>query len=262
MDEFDTWAPYYDFVHRGLPGELEYYLALATAQDGPVLELGCGTGRLCIPMAMAGVSVTALDISQNMLALCREKAFLMGDAITVPLDIRYGDMRQFDLGQSYPLILMAYRTFMHLLTSEDQVQCLHCVRRHLAPHGRFVCNFWAPRPSILAPLLAPSSPENFQLAGVYPVPGEDITLVHFHRAEYDEHRQWIREWHRIQEKDKDGTVIREERMELTRAWTTPREMEHLAARCGLAVETLHGGFRGEAFGPQSSESLWVFRTAN
>ena len=78
MADFDVWAAYYDLVHKGLPGEAEFYLGQAVKRGGPVLEVGCGTGRIAISMAMSGLDVTGIDNSAGMLALCREKMAAVG----------------------------------------------------------------------------------------------------------------------------------------------------------------------------------------
>lgn len=78
ITEFDRWAPYYDLIHNGLPGEAQYYLSEALRSGGEVLELGCGTGRVCILTVFSGLRVTGLDISPRMLVLCREKLAALG----------------------------------------------------------------------------------------------------------------------------------------------------------------------------------------
>ena len=78
MAEFDAWAEYYDIIHQGLSGEAEFYVGQAVRIGGRTLELGCGTGRIAIPMAMSGVAVTGLDRSDAMLAICREKLSAAG----------------------------------------------------------------------------------------------------------------------------------------------------------------------------------------
>ena len=72
MAEFDSWAAYYDYLHPGLPGEAEFYGGQALRRGGPVLEAGCGTGRLAILMAMSGLKVTGVDNSAAMLAVCAQ----------------------------------------------------------------------------------------------------------------------------------------------------------------------------------------------
>ena len=60
MHEFDAWAKYYDLIHQGLDGEAEFYIGQAARARSRTLELGCGTGRICIPMAMSGCDVVGV----------------------------------------------------------------------------------------------------------------------------------------------------------------------------------------------------------
>jgi hypothetical protein len=146
-----------------------------------------------------------------------------------------------------------------LLTSEDQVACLSCVRRHLRPGGLFVMNLWAARPSLVARFLGDASLRRLRMAGRYPVADGAITLVHHHAVRYDEFRQLIRERHRIREVDVRGRLLAEEQLTLTRAWTTPREMEHLVHRCGFSVEGIWCDFHGTPLQAESTEMVWVLR---
>ena len=258
MTEFDAWAIYYDFVHQGLPGEVEFYTGLAAKERLDTLELGCGTGRIALPMAMSGVAVTGLDLSRNMLHLCREKLRALGP-LSGNLYLLQADMRDFALGRRFPLIVMPYRTFMHLLTPAEQVRCLECVREHLSGEGRFVLNLWAARPTFIA-AASTHADGALDFAGEYDA-GDGIRLMHFHSVEYDEHAQRILERHHIEEHDPEGRVVDSTDLTLERAWLTPREMEHLANRCGFAPVDVLGSFDGAPFSASSTEMIWVLRRA-
>src|SRR6266404_7491436 len=97
-----------------------FYLARARETKGPVLELGCGTGRILVPIAQAGVDITGLDGSPAMLDLCRVS---LRDA-ALSNEVVPGDMRNFDLGRKFALITIPFRPFQHLLDPPDQVACL------------------------------------------------------------------------------------------------------------------------------------------
>ncbi len=255
--EYDCWAPYYDLVHPGLPGEAEFYVMEGVRCGGEVLELGVGTGRIAIPMAMTGASVTGLDISPEMLALCREKIEAVG-TLKGRILLAEGDMRSFDLPRRFTLIIAPYRSFMHLLDHGAQADCLHRVHEHLVPGGRFIMNQWAARPTAIVRAM-----QSMPQGGLMPVEqytvDEDTLVDHFHAAHYDEHRQLIREDHLLRERDRSGRVNHEARLTLTRAWATPREMEALARGCGFEVERVFGDFDGSPFGAESTEMIWFLR---
>lgn len=258
MSEYDAWAVYYDLIHHGLPGEAEFYAGLAIRAGGETLELGCGTGRIAIPMAMCGARVTGLDLSPAMLALCREKLHAMGP-VRGRLRLVEGDMREFSLRTRFRSIIMPYRTFMHLLTPEDQVACLQCVRRHIHPKGCFAFNVWKPDMAALAKYIGPLKNRRWRRIDEYRIPRGQGCVAHYHRLACEPVAQRMSEEHRLIEYNRRGSVVHEAVLPLTRAWCMPRELEHLCARCGWRVEAVLGDFDGRPFHPGSIEMIWVLR---
>jgi SAM-dependent methyltransferase len=116
------------------PGPCEaFYTGLARQTGGPVLELACGTGRLTIPLALAGHEVMGLDASSAMLRSARAKA----RAADVDITFVKADMRRFALHRRFPLIIMTCNSLAHLTLTEELRECLAGVNRHLAPGGLF-----------------------------------------------------------------------------------------------------------------------------
>ena len=139
-------AAAYDRVeNQGLPGDVTFYVELALASQGigaGVLELGAGTGRVAIPIAEAGLEVVGLDASDAMLERARERS----QAVNGIQWVR-GDMADFAMGRTFGLVIIPFRSFLHLLTAREQASCLRCVYEHLVPGGRLALNFF--NPSIL-----------------------------------------------------------------------------------------------------------------
>src|SRR3972149_872925 len=129
---YDHVVPYRD------RRDVSFWVDMARESGGPVLEVGCGTGRVLIPTARAGVEVVGLDYSQAMLITCGEKLSREPAPVRSRVEFVLGDMRRFDLGRTFSLITTPFRPFQHLLTVEDQLSCLSCVHRHLSEGGRFV----------------------------------------------------------------------------------------------------------------------------
>lgn len=256
MAVYDAWAPYYDIVQTGLPGEAEFYVGQAVRAQGDVLELGCGTGRICIPMAMSGVNVVGLDNADAMLAVCRQKLGLIGST-KGRLQLVKGDMRDFEFGREFAMIAIPYRAFMHLTTVDDQRECLEHVRCHLDEKAPLILNVWAARPSAVAPHLGAMGGV-LRLGGAYDLPDGEGKLVHYCASSYDEHRQLLHEEHLLQETNDDGEVLRMERIPMTRAWMTPREMLNLMHGAGFTPSAVFGDFACTPFGPGSTEFIGVF----
>lgn len=256
---FDPWAEYYDLLQKGVEGDVEFYVAQALRAQGRTLEIGCGTGRICIPMAMSGADVVGMDNSSVMLERCREKCEAVAP-MSGRLELVEGDMRDFSLGERFAFIAMPYRTFMHLLTPDEQRACLAAIHRHLEPDGVFVINTWAARPSTIAPWLDPQNGA-LRLVDRYEDPDTGWAIHHYCASTYDEFTQILREDHTIHELDATGTVVHSTTMEMVRAWTTPREMELLAALAGFEVDAVLGDFTGALFSASSTEMIWVLTHA-
>lgn len=256
MSAFDAWAEYYDLIHTGLPGEAEFYVGHAVRSGGPVLELGCGTGRLAIPMAMSGLEVVGLDHSPRMLDVCREKLAAVGP-VRGSLELVEADMAEFALGRKFAFVAMAYRTIMHLHLPAQQRAALCRVREHLSPGGAFILNTWVPSVS----MIAGPGPAGFVDAGETDLPGGG-TIRHTCRTHFDSYLQRLVEEHRLDELDAKGRVRGSTNLPLVRSWTTLREMDNLVRLCGFAVEAVFGDFDCNAIGPSSTEMIWVLRPAD
>ena len=139
QDLYEVFAEFYDFVvpYRERL-DVSFFVELARECKGPVLELGCGTGRILIPVAREGIDITGLDASNAMLERCRRKLADEPLEVQSHVTVRLGDMRRFEFGKEFALITAPFRSFQHLLKVEDQLACLSCVRHHLAEGGQ-VC---------------------------------------------------------------------------------------------------------------------------
>jgi SAM-dependent methyltransferase len=125
--------------------DVAFYVERCARAGGPVLELGCGTGRITLPLVRAGVTVTGLDLSAPMLERLAAKA----DAALTPaerarLDWRCADMARADLGRRFARVICPYSAFTYLVEPERRARALDGVRRHLAPGGRFVLDVFVP----------------------------------------------------------------------------------------------------------------------
>ncbi len=134
-DPYAAIADLYDLEMQDFADDLLFYENLARRCEGPILELGVGTGRVAIPLARAGFEVWGIDASEAMLTRARSHA---GEGLAGELHLSQADMRDFDLGREFDLIFAAIGTLQHLLSVDGQRRCLACVRRHLAPGGLFV----------------------------------------------------------------------------------------------------------------------------
>ncbi|HEY46831.1 MAG: hypothetical protein AMJ88_01520 [Anaerolineae bacterium SM23_ 63] len=138
-------AEYYDHVipYRNR-GDISFYVEAAEESGGPVLELGCGTGRVLIPVARSGIQIVGIDLSHHMLKVCRERLQEESEEVRSRAQIFEADMRDINLDQTFSLITTPFRSFQHLINVEDQISCLECVNRHLAEGGRLILDIFNP----------------------------------------------------------------------------------------------------------------------
>lgn len=148
---YEYTAEYYDYVvpYRER-ADVSFYVDMARECGGEVLEVGCGTGRVLLPTARAGATITGLDLAENMLAVCRTRLASEALEVQTRVTLAHKDMREFDLGQQFALVTVPFRAFQHLITVGDQLAALHTMRRHLADEGRLVLDLFNPSLPALA----------------------------------------------------------------------------------------------------------------
>ena len=250
QDSYGTvTARFYDAAYAVLPQlgpDADFYRGLARDSDGPVLELGCGTGRVLLPIASEGIPCTGLDASPEMLDALRARA-----SEPVPRLV-CARMQDFDLGgERFALILAAFRGFQHLYTVEDQLACLARVRAHLAPGGRFAFDVFNPR---LDRIWAEEVPETEDLRFRY----EGDEVVRYCHTRRDRPSQLIYLTMRY-ECWRDGEVVGNEIATFRMRWFTRYELEHLMARAGFSDVVVYGDFDRSPVGRETPAIIVVAR---
>ena len=231
---------------RSPSGDVAFYGELAREAGGPVLELGCGTGRVLLSIAREGFSCTGLDSSGEMLEEFRRK--------NPPANLRLvrGSMSDFDLGaERFALIFSAFRSFQHLLTVEDQLGCLRAVRRHLAPGGSFAFDVFAPKLERVALLEEPEFEEARWREG-------EIEIVRFTSVRRDAVAQVSEVTFRY-ERRRPGSPPESHAVRTRMRHYFRYEIEHLLARAGFTGIEVFGGFDRRPYDYVSGETVVVAR---
>jgi SAM-dependent methyltransferase len=133
----------YDLENDENESDVRFIQSVIERTGSPVLELGCGTGRLTLPLARSGVEITGLDVMPGMLERARQKAG------TLAVRWILADARSFHLEDRFRLIFEAGSVFQHMLTRTDQESFLACVREHLTDQGMFLFGSFFPCLDIL-----------------------------------------------------------------------------------------------------------------
>ncbi|MDX1520928.1 MAG: class I SAM-dependent methyltransferase, partial [Anaerolineae bacterium] len=145
----DLVAKYYDLLYGHLEDDLSMWLALTEAVNGPILEMGCGTGRVLLPLAQAGHTITGLDLSADALETARAKVEAAG--IKEQVRLVQADMRYCGLQSNYfEFAFIPLNTLMHCHTIEEQTGTLAAIHSSLQPGGRLVIDLFHPDPALLA----------------------------------------------------------------------------------------------------------------
>ncbi len=256
-DEYGVVAPYYDYVDEyATRSDVQFFVELARESGGPVLEVGCGTGRVLLPTAREGIEITGLDVSDGMLAELRRRLGDEAPEVQARVRVVQGDMRNFDLGPQFALVTIPFRPFQHLTTVEDEMACLTTIHHHLKPGGRLVLDLFNPS----LPLLVDDA--RFEESE----PGEEVQLP--------DGRRFYRTWRlvdrnlftQVQQVEMyyyvgypDGHQEREVHAFPMR-WLFRFEVEHLLARCGFEVEHLYAGYDKSEYGSKyPGELIFVAR---
>lgn len=247
-------ADYYDEspLVRQRTQDVEFYRDAVREFGDPVLELGCGTGRVAMALAQMGKRVTGLDLSERMLEHAARKRATLSKEERERVHLVQGDMTRFDLGEKFQLIIIPFRPFQHLLEVRDQMACLERVRQHLRPAGCLILDvFQTDAERIHDPIHMRESP----LVEYWSHDGKQVRISErvaaFHRAEQRNDVEMI---YTIEHPEG-----RKER--LVFAWPLRYffryEVEHLLARSGFRVAAEYGDFDKTPIRDDSPEMIFV-----
>ena len=159
----------YHAHHSAYTDDLPFWLNLAQQQKGPILELGCGTGRVLVPLVQAGHTIYGLDNDPDMLAVLRRQ---LDSALNARVHIIQADLTAFHLATRFPLIILPCNTFS-TLDATARHSALTCIRRHLTPGGLFAVSI--PNPYALAEL-QPSPQSEAETIFAHPQSGNPVQV--------------------------------------------------------------------------------------
>lgn len=232
---------HYDARHQSST-DLPFWLAQAKRYPGPLLELGCGTGRLAIPLAREGIPVTGIDFSDSMLSRARQ------NVQSEDLDTNFiqADIRDFALAAQFDLVILPINTLCHILNIEDVGRMLACIRQHTKPDARFIIDYFNPRLSALL-----RKPEEEFTFAEYPHPEGRGNITVTATATYDRSTQ-INTFHL--KYNVDGNIVADElRMRIY----FPQELDGLLHFNGFSIEAKYGDYDESPFKGDSPRQLVV-----
>ncbi|MFC1683451.1 class I SAM-dependent methyltransferase [Candidatus Zixiibacteriota bacterium] len=251
-------SEFYDYHAKR--ADVEFYVGFAAECGGAVLEIGCGTGRLLIPSARAGVQITGLDNSEEMLAMCRRKLADESSEVRGRVNLVGADMRDFDLGSKFSLVTIPFGPFNYLASVEEHIRCLNCIWRHLDHTGALVMDLWYPNLRELS-----ASEDGAEIVSVktpFHMPDGRSVLWGIRNTSVDYNRQIIQEEMFYDIRYPDGHAERLVYPSPVRYFFR-YEVEHLLARTGFRTEAVYASFDKEPFGSKyPSELVFLARKAS
>lgn len=255
---YAEWAEWYDIFYSvdddETGEEAEFYVGETVNADGPVLEIGVGTGRIAIPAARQGAEVFGVDASPEMLAVTVSKTEAFSP-MSGSLTLTQADMRTLDLGrQDFELVTIPARTLLLAITYEDQLATLCSAARHLRPGGRLIFNMFNPTPD----LIFDESDEPVEMGEVDdPESGSRYRLSAVNR--FDTESQINDATQVVEEIEANGVIVERVRLPVKLRYLFPHEIFTMLEETNLVVESVYGSFDRSPFDDDSDEIIFVAR---
>jgi ubiquinone/menaquinone biosynthesis C-methylase UbiE len=253
-DPYAEIAPFYDLEFDAFDADVELYMGYLQMVGGPVLELGCGTGRLLGPLAETGFSVTGLDNSESMIEIARSRKSSHGGSISLV----HGDMR--DLSRFGPntfrLVFVAINSFLHLETRDDQLQALKQIRNILDRDGLLIIDVFNPTVEALARM-----DDRYTFDATWELPNGTSVQRYSHR-QLDSGSQLITTHLFYDQIDEKWRVSRTT-TKYTMRYVHRFELELLLITAGFELEGVYGSYTLDLLEHTSDQLITVaHRTAN
>jgi SAM-dependent methyltransferase len=229
MSVYDPIARLYDPWSASVIEDISFYVEEALASGGPVVELGVGTGRIAIPVAMAGVRVIGVDTSEGMLAVCAQRGREAG--VGERLDLRVGDLRRPPVDEIVPLVTCPFRAYLHLSSDEERLEALAAARALLPEGGRLVFDVFAPS-------------------------RDDIDETHGRWIEREPGIEERADWDLAEQTLTLSVRGRDAESTMTLWWLEPQRWQALLAEAGFEVEACYGWFDRRPYAG-GEDSVWV-----
>lgn len=244
---YDHIAAYYDLTHAKLTADRDFLLDLAIQTGDPVLEIGCGSGRLLLPLIEAGFRVTGLDNSAAMLVRAREHLAEMPFEAQKRARLIETDVLQWQNDDTpFGLIIIPYNTLMHFSPQQSQ-KLFRLIHNWLGVNGRIFIDL--ENPFTLANSVAQNE---FLLEDEFIDPESGESVQQFSRTTLDTAAQQLFvEWKYVaSDRHLDSIQV-----EMTYHYRFPHQLEMALSQAGLKLKHIFGGYGRTPFNETSSRLL-------
>ena len=259
VDSYNISAKYYDAAYAAKKDlvDVPFYVDLARRLGGPVLEIGCGTGRVLLNIARAGVEIVGVDQSKGMLNVFETQLQRELLEVRSRVAVYEGDMRRFRLGTKFPLVIIPFRPMQHMFTLHDQIAALTTAASHLRENGHLAFDVFFPKFEVI-----PAGIGEEMLELEWTVDSQPATTVrrYFRKESFDKVGQTFSAAF-IYRTYLGGTLVREETEPLKMSYYTHPHLRGLFSLTGLEPVEEYGSFEKTPLDNSSTEMIFVLRKA-
>ncbi len=228
--------------------DLPFFLEEAGKAAGPVLELMCGTGRVAVPLAAAGIPMTCVDNSRPMLSILRTKL----KARRLPAKVVHADATRLTLDGPFRLAIIPFNSFSEFRSTELQRSVLSGIRRCLAPDGRLIVTLHNPA------VRRVRIDGQLHVLGQYPLADSDDTLTLQSVETLDPDTGLVSGHQYFEAYDRDGRLVWQRILTVAFRLVNHREFQDLVREAGFRVESLVGDYARSPFVEASSPfMIWA-----
>jgi SAM-dependent methyltransferase len=247
------FAEFYDIIHSGL-SDVGAYIEFGHKYGPDILELGSGTGRILIPLARAGFTVTGIDLSHDMICRCKTKLDLEDEATKSRVAIARKDITEFCFEKLFDLVIAPCNVINHLFEPTRLKKALTCARNHLKESGIFILDNSIP--DIQYMVLVNGRQRVFEFE--HPLTGTRI--VDRFKSTYDFVNQLEHDSITIEEYDDTGALLRKASCHGTMAYFFPRELRMFLRLSGFEILHEQGSLLEDTpITPESTEMVFICR---
>ena len=238
---YDNWSDVYDLFYSDVKEDIGFYLKKGKKTKGTILEIGCGTGRIYLELLKEGLDVYGIDLSESMLKFLELKA----EKQNLTPKVYQADMKTFNLGVKFDLIMVPFRSFLHNVTVEDQLKSLTNIRNNMNSGGRLVLTMFYPNPYFISKFYGKETSETITKGG------QKYTMVK--KSEFvDPIDQKIKINHTLYKNDK---IMWNDTFNLT--FIYKKELDLILEKTGYSSWNVYGGYNYEKLESFDQEMVWI-----
>ncbi len=246
MEISPEYYKYYDFLYGERDVDFPMWHHFAKREEMPILEVGCGTGRVLLSFARAGYTVVGIETSDYAIQQAKSKIKATSASIF------QADMSDFDLQtKNFRLVLAAHNTFLYCLSMEAQLSALQCINKHMQENALLVIDIFTP------PLGPPSQEGNFNLGREFT--NRDGNLIQWYLSYTVDFPEQVIHCSQILDNIDQEGVVRRTTIRFSNRIIYPREMELLLKISGFKIESVYGDYDFSAFNKNSPKMIYTAR---